>query len=286
MRLLLISPHFDDAFLSAVGLVLRHGAAVTIAYPFHSPAATRTARWRREEAHNVRRFGCTPRFLAARPPAPTAGWLDAGGGAARRTVEALARTLAGAFHGGGYHRIVAPLGIGLHRDHVACAEAVLHAASTGRIPARAIRFYSDLPYAVAYPLLRGRMLHLAPRRWLRPRATRVPARLKLAVVRRYASQFVPGVVEGIVARATPAAVTLARPLARPLTRGGTGTYECYWRARATPGGLLRAARAPLPAPLDEFQRETLPLPDDDVPFFDRRYRDAEARWSRLITRLR
>jgi LmbE family N-acetylglucosaminyl deacetylase len=169
-RLLVISPHLDDAIMSCGALLLAHPGAVAATIFAASPAeysdplnehdvacgfrpgddtmATR----RIEDVRALELLGATPRWLDfcqnshVERPEPTlvpAGAVDA----LTAAIAEIAPTA-----------IVAPLGL-LHPDHQACHAAAL--ATREVTPEIPWLWYSDLPYAYVPTVLasRFRALH-------------------------------------------------------------------------------------------------------------------------------
>jgi LmbE family N-acetylglucosaminyl deacetylase len=169
-RLLVISPHLDDAVVSCGALMLAHPGA-TVATLFAATPATYTdplnehdtdcgfapgddtmALRRDEDVRALAAVGAVPRWLAlcqnshverADPIAEPAGAVDA----LASTIDELRPTC-----------VVAPLGLS-HPDHQACHVSAL--AARDRVDAMPWLWYSDLPYAFIPRVLaaRFRALH-------------------------------------------------------------------------------------------------------------------------------
>lgn len=166
VKVLLISPHFDDVPLSLGQRLLDgefDGARVTVGVVFSrsnwvkwfSPTRRRwpiaTAIRYAEELENGRRFGYrvtrggfeevllrTPLRVAAdfrNPELPLDGDL----------VSSVSALLEGWSRG--VDRVIAPLGVGDHVDHRIVASAAAELASVRRI-----EFYEDRPYASQFPV--------------------------------------------------------------------------------------------------------------------------------------
>lgn len=166
MRVLVLSPHFDDAPLSlgqsmlsgflephdvTVGVVFGRSAWVRWFHPTRRRAPVATAIRRIEERWNARRFGYRL-IIGTRPEATlrlettdTTRYLDPEADvAATGELEAVTRlTLRWAE---GHDLVIAPLGIGDHIDHRITALAAGRLATLGR----SVGFYADRPYAAAY----------------------------------------------------------------------------------------------------------------------------------------
>lgn len=279
MTTLILSPHFDDAFLSAFALL--DGQNAGICYPF-GRSTPRSRRWRQEELPNIRAIGCATEFLECVPPRLTGRWngKSVQSGEMARAESDLRDALIERYRSQPVGTIAVPLAIGLHPEHVVCTRAVLAAAAGGAIPVASILFYTDLPYAVALPLLRGSALQLWPHMWLVPSIRRAPVARKARALERYRSQYSPGVMRHMLRYTTQSAVSMRRPL----DRAGPGGYECFW---TIPGPASAAAAAAActwqpPASLERFQRRYLPEAADDVPFFDPQYREQEQKWAHVI----
>lgn len=166
MRILVLSPHYDDAPLSlgqsmldgllcdhdvAVGVLFGHSGWVRWFHPTRGRAPLATAIRRTEELIVARRFGY--RRLAGRleeatlrlDTTDTSRYLDpAADPAATGQVEPvvrLARRWAES-----HDAVIAPLGVGDHIDHLVTAAAATRLASSG-FP---VGFYADRPYATAF----------------------------------------------------------------------------------------------------------------------------------------
>lgn len=277
MKTLFLSPHFDDVFLSSFARLTAAGRSALVVYPFARAVDETSHRWVHEESPNLREVGCDWRFLGmdSAERADTQALRAAHG-------AALAAALRETLDQEGAEELVAPLGIGLHPDHLVCTLAALLAARHARRATR-VTFYSDIPYCLALPLLRGGPLQLLPRRWLRARPVTVDQTRKLAACRRYASQLEDdGTCEEIIARASSDAVSLRHPFAR-----GAASYECYWTVRADETSmdeLIATVDQPLPSEIHSLACELLPTPSDDTPFFSPTYAGREQRWSEAIRR--
>jgi len=260
---LVLSPHFDDAFASVFGLLSGPGERFTIAYPFCREVEGEVdRRWLDEERHNVLSVGAEVSFMGADSCGPPVfGWPPVELDSAR--VERLADTLEAVILRGAYATVIAPLGVGLHVDHLACCDALLRLLRRGSLAPSQVAFYSDIPYCLSPSLLRGRELQLQPARWLSPHVIAVKGRRKQLALDRYRSQFEPGVGSRIVARAARDAVTLKVPLAE----ADGQSWECVWSI-AAPIEEVEAAFHRWPArSVVQLQADQLPFPGDDVSYF-------------------
>ena len=278
MKTLFLSPHFDDLFLSVFARLSAAGEQALAVYPFAQPqlpgSGEMSYRWEYEELPNLRELGCAWHFLGRDGPEETYPAAPAA------QVSALATSLSELLAHSGVAELVAPLGIGGHPDHLVCTLAALHAVRRTRSAPR-LTFYSDIPYCLALPLLRGGPLQLSPQRWLHPQPVQVAADRKLTACLRYASQLAhDGTCQEILRRASCAAVTLTEPLAI-----GPGSYECAWEIqpdRAELDQLIQLADQKLPLELEALAAELLPVASDDTPFFSPAYAGREQRWSAAI----
>ena len=169
-RLLVISPHLDDAVLSCGALLLAHpGATVATLFAaspdaytdplnehdtdcgFHPGDDTMAVR-RDEDVHAMQVLGATPRWLplCQNSHAARADPIAVPPGAVEAIAEAVADVRPTC--------VVAPLGL-LHPDHQACHASAL--AARDRAGAAPWLWYSDLPYTFVPGVLaaRFRALH-------------------------------------------------------------------------------------------------------------------------------
>lgn len=165
MRILILSPHYDDAPLSlgqamldgqlrshelTVGVVFGRSSWVRWFHPTRRRAPIATAIRRLEEVRNAHRFGYRI-VVGAREEATlrldttdTTRYLDpAADPSSSEETEAVWRLCAAWAEG--YDAILAPLGIGDHIDHLVVAEAGRRLAGSGEL----VGFYADRPYATA-----------------------------------------------------------------------------------------------------------------------------------------
>ncbi|MCF4136428.1 PIG-L family deacetylase [Streptomyces sp. Tue 6430] len=160
-----MSPHPDDAALALGGTVARQGARFLDVFsvetwtkdPYYAERPELTRRLLLDEE------GVAARVLRAR--VELLGFVDAADRDLRRDrfftdpawsdgfareepqlFDALTERLAPLLDGAGL--IYAPLGVGGHVDHVACREAVLELARTGRLGTARVAFYEDQPYSL------------------------------------------------------------------------------------------------------------------------------------------
>ncbi|NER37764.1 MAG: hypothetical protein F6J93_28020 [Oscillatoria sp. SIO1A7] len=278
MKTLFISPHFDDLFLSSFAQLTQAGSSGFIVYPFATPQDENSLRWVQEELPNVGEVGCKWQFLNE----DNAEQADT---VAKRAfiAEKLASRISEIICFERPDEVIAPLGIGLHPEHLVCALGALLALRDLGDCSPSVVFYSDIPYCIALPLLRGGPLQLTPQRWLQAQIVQVDANKKLAACRRYVSQFEDdGTFEEIIARASPEAVSMNYPLA-----SGQSSYECYWTpkgdtSRAGIEDLIAVVDASPPQDIELLERELLPAPSDDTPFFSPDYASRQRRWSEAI----
>ncbi|MFF9063502.1 PIG-L deacetylase family protein [Streptomyces sp. NPDC014882] len=160
-----VSPHPDDAALALGGTVAGRGARFLDVFsvetwtkdPYYAERPALTRRLLLDEE------GVAARVLRAR--VELLGFVDAADRDLRRDrfftdpawsdgfareepqlFDALTERLAPLLDGAGL--IYAPLGVGGHVDHVACREAVLELARTGRLGTARVAFYEDQPYSL------------------------------------------------------------------------------------------------------------------------------------------
>jgi LmbE family N-acetylglucosaminyl deacetylase len=278
MKIFCLSPHFDDAFLSAFGLVSSFGRDVAIVYPFASDSGLENnPRWRLEEEPNLETFGCSAKFLGIPEPSikgkygfVVRGSLNVDSQVCRNLTSRLAALLDRERP----RLLVAPLGIGRHYHHLLCAVAALSVTAYLKPPAPRLLLYSDIPYCLSVSVLRGGLLQLFPEKWLSPVIVAVNRDLKLKALLRYKSQFRRGVAAKLLERSSREALTMENPLAK-----GEAPYECYWSPLTEPANLVSLAAAKAPKHLQDFQLNLLPSPDDETPYFSRKFRPLERAWS-------
>jgi LmbE family N-acetylglucosaminyl deacetylase len=151
---IVLSPHFDDAVLSAWSVLRGPGDVTVVNVCTGTPAAGRLGRWDRvtggadvgEDGRafvRVRAAEDTEALALAGRAAVGLGLLDGqyrdhplDSGELRRRIEA-AVPAASALH--------APAGLGLHADHLVVREAAVALARAARLP---LWLYADQPYAV------------------------------------------------------------------------------------------------------------------------------------------
>lgn len=198
-RLLVISPHLDDAVLSCGGVLAAHpGSTVATVQTAHDPALAGGTAWdrscgfapgddvmavrRAEDRAALRLVGASPRWLGLvegqyRPAPDVAGIRSA-------LADLLAADDA--------RLVLFPLGLG-HTDHVAVSDVVVELAATD--PARTWVAYDDLPYRALFPGEVEQRLATMAGRGVTAEPLDLPAdpdrRRKLAAVRRYRSQCRP-----------------------------------------------------------------------------------------------
>jgi LmbE family N-acetylglucosaminyl deacetylase len=206
----LLSPHLDDAVLSAWS-VLRRPAAVTVVNICAGiPPAGLGTPWdrltgARDGAERVRERLDEDRAALAHAgrEAIHLDFLDEQYRAGPLDPDALMRAIAAAVPAAG--ELWAPAGVGAHSDHVQVREAALALAAAGGPP---VRLYAELPYVVRYgwpEWVGGRRARtgLDLDGWLRaylPEGTRVPGethelpraevRAKLRALREYRTQWI------------------------------------------------------------------------------------------------
>jgi LmbE family N-acetylglucosaminyl deacetylase len=281
MKIFCLSPHFDDAFLSAFGLLSSFGREVTIVYPFESRGGlANNPRWRFEEQPNLDLCGCSAEFLGI--PEPDIKGQD--GFVVRAALPTdsqacgnLIGKLAVLLESERPDLLVAPLGIGRHYHHLLCTVAALSVTTYLKPPVPGLLLYSDIPYCVAVSLLRGGPLQLFPENWLSPIVVAVNRDLKLKALLRYKSQFRRGVVARLLDHCSQEAVTMENPLSR-----GEAPYECYWSPLTEPADLVSLAAAQAPQCLQELQYNLLPAPQDETPYFSRKFQRIERVWSAAL----
>jgi LmbE family N-acetylglucosaminyl deacetylase len=151
-RAVVVSPHLDDAVLSASTRLAAGGALVLTVFAGMPPDGLVTPRWDRytraadPQSRMRERLAEDDEALARLGGVPTErlGELDeqyrAGGADADRIAAALAASFAGA------DEIWLPSGVGGNRDHAAVRDAALVAA--GSRPDAAVYVYADFPYIV------------------------------------------------------------------------------------------------------------------------------------------
>jgi LmbE family N-acetylglucosaminyl deacetylase len=166
-RLLIVSPHFDDAVLSCTSLVARHHHT-TVATVFtegsstgpvsswdercgFSSAGEASARRREEDASALRILGARPVALGLLDGAyRIAERFHSGPGAASAIVEAASTAIGALIDELAPELVAYPLGL-LHVDHLLTRRAVRRALATRPRPTQYV--YCDLPYAWQRPAL-------------------------------------------------------------------------------------------------------------------------------------
>ncbi|MBH5336231.1 PIG-L family deacetylase [Streptomyces pactum] len=161
----IVSPHPDDAALAVGGTVAREGGRFLDVFseetwtkdPYYAerPAQTRRLLLAEETVAarvlgaEVELLGFTDaadrelrrdRFFADKP------WSDGFAREEPELFEAVTERLAPLL--AGTAPVYAPLGVGGHVDHLACRDAVVALARTGRIDPGRLRFYEDQPYSL------------------------------------------------------------------------------------------------------------------------------------------
>ena len=150
-----VSPHLDDAVLSAAAQLMRPGARLVTVCAGRPPSTGPLGDWDRltvagDAAGRVRERWLEDAAAAAvlgvtdvvRLDFPDGQHLTGPRTDAAEMVEALRTRLVAAVE------IWAPAGIGCHPDHLATRAAVLAAATAG--PGVPVHFYADVPYSVRY----------------------------------------------------------------------------------------------------------------------------------------
>jgi LmbE family N-acetylglucosaminyl deacetylase len=161
--IVVVSPHLDDAVLSASLQLLRPGARLVTVCTAEPPAAAPLGEWDRltgaaNAAERVRE-----RYVEDDAALVVLGHHDSArlgfpdgqhvADADRPTRAALAAALAP--HLAGVTEVWAPVGIGCHPDHLATRDAVVEAAEPGAV----VHHYADVPYSLRYgwpPSVTGR----------------------------------------------------------------------------------------------------------------------------------
>jgi LmbE family N-acetylglucosaminyl deacetylase len=202
-RAVIVSPHFDDAILSASRYVIERRPALITVCGAVPAGRTDAANWDRscgfataEEALGVRREEDAAVAARLALPVDHLPFLDHqyGGADPSRIAEALRRV----FRDG--DEIWLPAALGGHPDHVRTRDAALAAAAEREV---SLVLYGDAPYQsyatgrldVEGPLADPASAALADRFRLEPvrdlRLTDEQMAAKLALVRLYASQLAP-----------------------------------------------------------------------------------------------
>lgn len=163
-RLVVLSPHIDDAVLSCAGALLtarRLGWSTEVWTVFsESTEPEETATRRREDAEATRLLGASPRWLGAPDKLARAGGrvgFEELFFADDPTADAIARDVLRPVLAGGRATVLAPLGVGGHVDHRAVFRAVSALSAAGAW------CYEDRPYATLEVLVRLRLVELG---WL------------------------------------------------------------------------------------------------------------------------
>ncbi|GAQ51273.1 PIG-L deacetylase family protein [Streptomyces acidiscabies] len=161
----IVSPHPDDAALALGGTVARQGARFLDVFsvetwtkdPYYAerPALTRrllldeegvAARVLRARVELLGFVDAADRDLRRDRFFTAPAWSDGSVREEPQLFDALTERLAPLLEGAG--PVYAPLGVGGHVDHVACREAVLELARTGRLGSARVAFYEDQPYSL------------------------------------------------------------------------------------------------------------------------------------------
>jgi LmbE family N-acetylglucosaminyl deacetylase len=152
-RVLVISPHPDDAVLS-LGATLASARGMIVDVFSHETWSPRRFYAERpgltastildEERTSCLILGAEPVFLNF-PDAPLRGIGPFSADTLGDLVPAVADALREVV--GDHHTIHAPLGIGGHVDHLICHRATMLLVQDGTIALHRLRFYEDLPYA-------------------------------------------------------------------------------------------------------------------------------------------
>lgn len=150
-----VSPHLDDAVLSASAQLLRPGARLVTMCAGRPPADCPLGDWDRltgaaDAAERLQQRWLEDDAAAAvlgvsdvvRLDFPDGQHLDGARRDAAAMVTALGPLLAGATE------IWAPAGIGCHPDHLATRDAVVAVAAA--TPESRLRYYADVPYSLRY----------------------------------------------------------------------------------------------------------------------------------------
>ncbi|QNP68206.1 PIG-L family deacetylase [Streptomyces roseirectus] len=164
----IVSPHPDDAALALGATVARQSARILDVFsvetwtkdPYYAerPALTRrllldeervAARVLRARVELLGFVDAADRDLRRDRFFTDPAWSDASAREEPRLFDALTERLAPLLDGPG--PVYAPLGVGGHVDHVACREAVLELARTGRLDTARVAFYEDQPYSLFSP---------------------------------------------------------------------------------------------------------------------------------------
>jgi LmbE family N-acetylglucosaminyl deacetylase len=148
----LLSPHLDDAVLSAWAVLRRGGPVGVVNVCAGIPPAGLITPWdrltgARDGAERMRERLDEDRAALTRAgrEAVNLDFLDVQYRAGPLDPDALLRAIAGAVPAAS--ELWAPAGIGAHADHVQVREAALALAAGGGPP---VRLYAELPYTVRY----------------------------------------------------------------------------------------------------------------------------------------
>lgn len=166
MRILVLSPHYDDAPLSLGQSMLDgvlHSHRVTVGVVFSRSNWTRwvyptrarrwpvtAARWTEEQwnslrfGYRVRTGGLEELILRAGARTPEEILAPDHDVAADPELGKVAAVIASWVDEGAYGAVLAPLGVGGHVDHLLVASAARRIAATSALP---WGFYEDRPYA-------------------------------------------------------------------------------------------------------------------------------------------
>lgn len=218
---LVISPHPDDAELSAGGLILNHRERVRLAhvicfsrlirtrFPESFPTAWEASAMRKDEAALAARMaGWTNRFLDF----PEAFLRQGDDETGQQPVDEqeirglLKLALFDVIARERPARILAPAAIGNHPDHRMVFDIMLDLIEENRFPDSIISFYEDAPYCASHLaiddfLARFENSYFRPRPHFEDISAALPGKLMLSEV--YRSQFsrsIQTVLEGIAKR--------------------------------------------------------------------------------------
>ncbi len=194
-RILAVSPHLDDAVLSAGGLLAEHpGSVVVTVFAGFPPAYDGVTEWdaacgfcadddvvalrRAEDRRAARRLGAASSWL---------DFVDDQYADERPSIDEIASALRDELAAQVFDTIAIPLGI-QHRDHQRTHDACLKVLETG--PGLRWLVWVDVPYRVRHPeQVERKLTALRDRGFRLAELTVQPGDRKRAAVAEYASQL-------------------------------------------------------------------------------------------------
>ncbi len=150
--MVVLSPHLDDAVLSVFTVLDGPGEALVVNVCDGVPSGGSATEWVRQcgggdDAEQMRRRRREDEAALAVVGRPSVGlgFLEADERPLDAAPEAIAERAVDAV--GVASRLIAPVGMGRHPDHVSTRDAALAMAARGGVP---LALYADMPYAVRW----------------------------------------------------------------------------------------------------------------------------------------